>query len=92
MTAQTKTKAEPEHEPDTVTVGTVRPAYVKGSWTAGVRAEHDNTRTRLLARQEVAQAERQRLDDELADIDLALKLCSEPVMESNVTTLRVAGE
>lgn len=53
-------------------------AYVKGSHSARVRAEHDERRTELLARDEVLAAEIEVRQNERHDINEALGLMSAP--------------
>ena len=67
-------------------------SYVKGSHTASVRADHDERRTALLARDEVLAGEIERRQDERHDISEALRLMSDPGEAANVVPLRAAGE
>jgi hypothetical protein len=67
--------------------------YVNGSHAARVRAEHDERRTALLARDEVLAGEIQRREEERHDIGEALRLMSDPGAPAKVVVpLRQAGE
>lgn len=66
--------------------------YVAGSHAARVRAEHDERRTALLARDEILAGEIERRETERHDISEALALMSEPATLANVVPLKVAGE
>lgn len=68
--------------------------YVKGSHTAGVKADHDERRVAMLARDEVLAGEIQRRQDERDDINEALRLLSDPgeARNPNIVPLRQAGE
>ncbi len=63
--------------------------YVKGSHAAGVRADHDERRTALLARDEVLDGEIRRRQEERDDINEALRLLSDP--GSNVVPMTSAA-
>ena len=52
--------------------------YVAGSHAARVRAEHDERRTELLARDEILAGEIERREAERHDITEALRLMSDP--------------
>lgn len=63
-------------------------AYVAGSHTAGILAEHDAKRTELLARDEVLAAEIDVRQNERHDINDALGLMSQPgVATTNVVAM-----
>lgn len=69
--------------------------YVKGSHAAGVRADHDERRTALLARDEVLDGEIRRRQEERDDINEALRLMSEPApaaAHANVVSINSAAE
>lgn len=52
--------------------------YVKGSHAARVKAEQDERRVELLALHDVLSAQRDALNDQIADIGEALALLSDP--------------
>lgn len=85
--------------PKTTPAEAVTPAksttYVKGSHTASVRADHDERRTALLARDEVLDGEIRRRQEERDDINEALRLTSEPAQVAayaNVVSINSAAE
>jgi hypothetical protein len=65
-------------------------AYVAGTHTNRVKAEHEERRTELLARDEILAGEIERRQAEREDIGEALRLMSDP--GTNVVPLRQAGE
>jgi len=71
---------------------TKAPAYVKGSHTARVKAEQDERRVELLALHDVLNAQRDALNDQLADIGDALALLSRPddLQKPNIVPLQAA--
>lgn len=63
--------------------------YVAGSHTASIKAEHDQRRTELLARDEVLASEIKTREDERHDISEALRLMSDPgPAKANVEPIR----
>lgn len=79
-----KPVAQPAATP-MVSRATVRPTYAKGSHAARVRAEQDERRVELLALHDVLSAQRDGLNDQLADIGEALGMLSAPA--SNVIAM-----
>lgn len=62
--------------------------YVAGAHTASIKAEHDQRRTELLARDEVLAAEIEAREAERHDISEALRLMSDPGPAKNVEPIR----
>lgn len=69
------------------------PSYVKGSHAARVRAEQDERRVELLALHDVLSAQRDGLNDQLEDINEALRLLSEdaPVPKTDRSPIEMAA-
>lgn len=83
MTAKTAEVTTPVTKP-------AKPAaYVKGSHAARVRAEHDERRTELLARDEILAGEIERREAERHDINEALRLMSEPAPAAHANVVSI---
>lgn len=66
--------------------------YVAGSHAARVRAEHDERRTELLARDEILAGEIERREAERHDINEALQLMSQPISAQLGNVVRMGSE